>query len=51
MWASDSPYQLEGENTYRASISLVRDNLDFLTKTDREWLLRNTAEKVYFFDV
>jgi predicted TIM-barrel fold metal-dependent hydrolase len=50
MWASDSPYQLEGENTYQASISLVRDKLDFLTKTDREWLLRKTAEKVYFFD-
>ncbi len=48
MWASDSPYQLDGENTYRASISLVRDKLDFLSDGDRQWLLRKTAEKVYF---
>lgn len=50
MWASDSPYQLLGEHTYRASISLVRDRLDFLSPSDRQWLLRKTAEKVYFFD-
>jgi len=51
MWASDSPYQLVGEHSYKASISLVRDKLDFLSKADREWLLRKTAEAVYFFDV
>lgn len=49
MWASDSPYQLEGENTYRASISLVRDHLNFLSEKDRDWLLYKTAEQVYFF--
>lgn len=48
MWASDSPYQLQGEHTYRASISLVRDHLNFLTEKDREWLLSKTAEKVFF---
>ena len=48
MWASDSPYQLQGENTYKASIAFVRDRLDFLSKTDREWLLAKTAEAVYF---
>ncbi|HEY0981963.1 amidohydrolase family protein, partial [Schlesneria sp.] len=49
MWASDSPYQIEGENNYKASISLVRDRLSFTSKEDREWLLRKTAEKVFFY--
>jgi predicted TIM-barrel fold metal-dependent hydrolase len=49
MWASDSPYQLQGVNTYKASIGLVRDRLDFLSKADREWLLARTAEAVFFF--
>lgn len=48
MWASDSPYQIQGVNTYRSSIGLVRDRLDFLSKADREWLLAKTAEAVYF---
>ena len=48
MWASDSPYQLQGGNTYRASIALVRDRLD-LSKADREWLLARTAEAVFFY--
>ncbi|MGE0759457.1 MAG: amidohydrolase [Pirellulaceae bacterium] len=49
MWASDSPYQLTGNHTYRASISLVRDHLNFLSEADRDWLLYKTAEKVYFY--
>jgi L-fuconolactonase len=49
MWASDSPYQLQKGNTYAASIALVRDKLDFVTKEDRQWLLRKTAEQVFFF--
>lgn len=49
MWASDSPYQLQGVNTYKASIGLVRDRLDFLSKADREWLLARTAGAVFFF--
>ena len=49
MWASDSPYQLLGENSYAASIALVRDRLDFLSSADKEQLLRKTAERVYFF--
>lgn len=49
MWASDSPYQLDGDNTYAASIALIRDRIDFLSKEDRDWLLRKTAERVYFF--
>jgi predicted TIM-barrel fold metal-dependent hydrolase len=49
MWASDSPYQLQDGNTYKASISLVRDRLDSLSKTDRELLLAKTAESVFFY--
>lgn len=49
MWASDCPYQLNDGNTYEASISLITDRIDFLTKSDKEWLLRKTAENVYAF--
>lgn len=49
MWASDSPYQLQGVNNYHASLSLVRDRLDFVSAEDRQWLLRKTAEKLFFF--
>jgi len=49
MWASDAPYQTQGGNSYKASIALVRDRMDFLTKQEREWLLAKTAEKVFFY--
>src|SRR5438105_7955075 len=45
MWESDSPFQVQGEHTYKASIDLVRERLDFLSADDREWLLGKTAEK------
>ncbi len=48
MWASDSPYQVVGGHNYADSISLIRDRLDFLSKEDKQWLLRGTAEKVFF---
>jgi predicted TIM-barrel fold metal-dependent hydrolase len=48
MWASDCPFQLQGGHTYADSIALIRDRLDFLTAADREWMLRKTAEKVFF---
>jgi predicted TIM-barrel fold metal-dependent hydrolase len=47
MWASDCPFQVDNE-TYRDSISLVRDRSPWLTAEEREWLLRKTAEEVYF---
>jgi predicted TIM-barrel fold metal-dependent hydrolase len=49
MWASDAPYQVQGVNTYKASIALVRDRLDFLSKPDRVWLLAKTAEAVFYY--
>jgi predicted TIM-barrel fold metal-dependent hydrolase len=48
MWATDCPYQVQEGHTYTASIELIRDRLDFLTDEDRQWLLRKTAEKVFF---
>jgi len=47
MWASDAPLQLINE-TYEDSISLIRDRLDFLSKEDKEWILRRTAEEFFF---
>jgi predicted TIM-barrel fold metal-dependent hydrolase len=49
MWASDSPFQVVDGHTYRASIELIRSGLDFLKPADIEWLLRKTAEKVFFY--
>ena len=49
MWASDSPYQIVGENTYHDSIQLITERMDALSANDREWLLRKTAEKVFYF--
>jgi len=48
MWASDGPFQVLRGHTYRDSIELIRSRLDFLSETDREWLLRKTAERVFF---
>jgi predicted TIM-barrel fold metal-dependent hydrolase len=47
MWGSDSPYHVQNE-TYEDSIKLVRDNLDFLSETDRENILCKTAERLFF---
>ena len=48
MWASDCPYQVSEGHTYADSIALIRDRLDFLSVEDRQWMLRKTAEKVFF---
>jgi predicted TIM-barrel fold metal-dependent hydrolase len=48
MWASDCPFQVEGGHSYRDSIDLVRERLEFLTANDRRWLLAKTAERVFF---
>lgn len=48
MWASDCPFQVDPGHNYRDSIALIRDRLDFLSETDKAWMLRNTAEKVFF---
>jgi predicted TIM-barrel fold metal-dependent hydrolase len=48
MWGSDCPFQVQDGHTYANSIALVRDRLDFLTPEDKRWMLRRTAEKVFF---
>jgi predicted TIM-barrel fold metal-dependent hydrolase len=48
MWASDCPYQVQEGHTYADSIALIRDRLDFLSAEDKEWMLRKTAEQVFF---
>jgi predicted TIM-barrel fold metal-dependent hydrolase len=48
MWATDCPFQVQNGHTYSASIELIRDRLDFLSASDREWLLRKTAAKIFF---
>jgi predicted TIM-barrel fold metal-dependent hydrolase len=48
MWATDCPFQSSRGHTYSESIKLIRDRLDFLSEHDRQWMLRKTAEKVFF---
>lgn len=48
MWATDCPYQVQRGHTYADAIALIRDRLDFLSTRDRDWMLRGTAEKVFF---
>ena len=48
MWASDCPFQVDPGHNYHDSIALIRDRVDFLTESDRAWMLRGTAEKVFF---
>ncbi len=48
MWATDCPYQVVGGHNYRDSVALVRDGLEFLSENDKDWILRRTAEKVFF---
>jgi predicted TIM-barrel fold metal-dependent hydrolase len=50
MWESDCPFQVEGGHTYADSIDLIKSRLKFLSESDREWLLRKTAEKFFFTD-
>jgi predicted TIM-barrel fold metal-dependent hydrolase len=48
MWASDCPFQVMGGHRYQDSIDLIRQRLDFLSATDRDWLLRRSAEQLFF---
>jgi predicted TIM-barrel fold metal-dependent hydrolase len=47
MWESDCPFQVV-EHKYQDSIDLVRTRLDFLSAEDRDWVLRGTAERMFF---
>jgi predicted TIM-barrel fold metal-dependent hydrolase len=47
-WESDCPFQVSDGHKYQDSIDLVRKRLDFLSDTDRDWLLTRTAEEFFF---
>ncbi|MEC9093057.1 MAG: amidohydrolase family protein [Planctomycetota bacterium] len=48
MWGSDCPFQVGDGHDYAPSINLVKTGLDFLRDQDKHWILRKTAEKVFF---
>ncbi|QDT40843.1 4-sulfomuconolactone hydrolase [Gimesia alba] len=48
MWATDCPYQVQGDHSYQASIGLIQNGLPFLSANDKEWILEKTAENVFF---
>jgi len=48
MWASDSPYQMQGGNSYRDSIQLIHQRIKFFSEDDKQQVLSKTAERVYF---
>jgi predicted TIM-barrel fold metal-dependent hydrolase len=48
MWATDCPFQVVGDHTYKASIDLIKNGLDFLSDDEKHWLLYKTAENVFF---
>lgn len=47
MWATDCPFQV-ADHTYQQSLDLILHGLDFLNAADKEWILRKTAERVFF---
>lgn len=48
MWGSDAPFQVLPPHRYADSVELIRSRLDFLTPSDRQWLLCKTAQRVFF---
>ena len=49
MWESDSPFQMTN-HTYDSSIALIRDHADFLSPSDKNAILRDTAARLLFRD-
>ena len=48
MWASDAPPALMDEN-YEDQVSVIRDHVNFINQSDKEKLMRTTAERIFFF--
>jgi predicted TIM-barrel fold metal-dependent hydrolase len=48
MWGSDSPFQVEPPYTYAESLDFVHNRLPLLGSDDKEWILRKSAEKLFF---
>jgi predicted TIM-barrel fold metal-dependent hydrolase len=49
MWGTDFPHVLTAGGYVRA-LELVRDELDFLTNEDKDWLFSGTVRKVWKFE-
>lgn len=48
MWGSDCPFQVEDGHRYLDSLALIRDRIDFLSRDEREAILRDTAAGLFF---
>jgi predicted TIM-barrel fold metal-dependent hydrolase len=48
MWGSDCPYQLQNGNAFKDSVDLIASRLDFLTPADRQAMLHDVAERLFF---
>jgi predicted TIM-barrel fold metal-dependent hydrolase len=48
MWATDWPI-IEDRSTYSRALSVVRDEMRFLTADDRRWILSKTVERIWNF--
>ena len=48
MWATDWPI-IEDRSTYSRALSVVRDEMRFLTADDRRWMLCKTVERIWDF--
>jgi L-fuconolactonase len=48
MWATDWPI-VENNSTYDKALSVVRDDMKFLTDDDKRWMLSKTIERVWPF--
>lgn len=47
MWGSDAPFQTVN-GRYRDSIDFLRHGLSFLNEDDKRWILRDTADALFF---
>jgi predicted TIM-barrel fold metal-dependent hydrolase len=47
MWETDCPYQVVN-HSYEDSIALIRDHADFLSTSDKQAILRDTAQRLLF---
>ncbi len=48
MWATDWPI-VEGLSTYERALSVVRDEMKFLSAEDKNWMMNKTIERVWPF--
>lgn len=51
MWESDAPFQAQPPHDYQSSLRLLRDHAHFLSPSDKEQILRKTAESLFFEDL